>query len=157
MKRMTRMTMTLLAALLVLGLAACGSGGGELNVDIQAAADAIAESTCFNSDIFAIDADIVPTMYPDLPEGTESAVYASSGASADEVAVFAAADETSAKTVLSQAQERLADRQESYANYMPDEAEKLSRAVVQQKDRYVMVVVSGDEKTAAELVKDYLG
>lgn len=154
---MKRTAMTLLAALLALGLTACGSGGGELNVDIQAAADAIAESTCFNGDIFAIDADIVPTMYPDLPEGTEAAVYASSGASADEVAVFAAADETSAKTVLSQAQERVADRQESYADYMPDEAEKLSRAVVQQKGRYVMVVVSGDEKTAAELVKGYLG
>ena len=38
---MKRLYMILLAALLVLGLTACGAGGGEMNVDIQAAADAI--------------------------------------------------------------------------------------------------------------------
>lgn len=147
-------TAALLGAVMMLLLSACGTQ--QITLDIQATADGLAQSDLFDGDIFAIDSDIAETMYPDLPEGTSAAVYASSGASADEVAVFEAKDEEGAKTVLEQVQQRFSDRRESYADYMPDEAEKLKDAVARQSGVYVIAVVCSDADGAKEQVEGYL-
>ncbi|MBU5625375.1 DUF4358 domain-containing protein [Oscillibacter sp. MSJ-2] len=146
-------TAALLGAVILL-LSACGTQ--QITLDIQATADELAQSNLFGGDIFAIDSDIAATMYPDLPEGTSTAAYASSGASADEVAVFEARDEDGAKAILEQVQQRFSDRRESYADYMPDEAEKLKNAVARQSGVYVIAVVCADADSANEQVDGYL-
>ena len=147
MKRM----MALLGMMLIL-LTACGGESAQVEIDVQAAADQLAQSELFGEDIFAIDTSVIATMYPDLPEGTTAAVYASSGALSDEVAVFKALDEAGAEAIEEQAEQRMDDREESYSDYMPDEADKLENAVVERSGVYVVVVVCGDSDAAKEQV-----
>ena len=85
------------------------------------------------------------------------ACRAAGGVSADEVTIFRCADEKRAQEVLSLAEIRLSDQAESYADYLPEEAEKLRNAVAVQRGDVVAVAVCADAEKAAALMENYLG
>ena len=61
-----------------------------------------------------------------------------------------------AEEVLAIAETRLADEAESYADYLPEEAEKLRNAVAVQRGDVVAVAVCADPEKAAEQIWNYL-
>ena len=150
-----------LAALLTLSLAACGaaphvSSGSEAGKDAPDLEGLFTELSALCGEA-AVDID--PATAAGLYGVEESEIVAcraAGGVSADEVTIFQCADEKRAE-VLAIAQTRLSDQAESYADYLPEEAEKLRNAAAVQKGDVVAVAVCADPEKAAELMENYLG
>ena len=154
-----------LAALLTLSLAACGaaphvSSGSEAGKDAPDLEGLFTELSALCGEA-AVDIDpATAANYAGLYGVEESEIVAcraAGGVSADEVTIFQCADEKRAQEVLAIAETRLADEAESYADYLPEEAEKLRNAAAVQKGDVVTVAVCADPEKAAELIRNYLG
>ena len=144
-----------LAALLTLSLCACGaaphtSSGSESGQDAPDLDGLFAELSALCGEAAV---DIEPATAAGL-YGVE--LDAAGGVSADEATIFRCADEKRAQEVLSLAEIRLSDQAESYADYLPEEAEKLRNAVAVQRGDVVAVAVCADPEKAAEQIWNYL-
>ena len=149
-----------LAALLTLSLGACGNGGDAASGASSAAPDLDGLFTELSALCGEAAVDIDPATAAGLYGVEESEVFdcrAAGGVSADEATIFQCADEARAAEVLAIAETRLADQAESYADYLPEEAEKLQNAAAVRSGSVVAVCVCADAEKAAELIRNYLG
>ena len=149
-----------LAALLTLSLGACGNGGDAASGASSAAPDLDGLFTELSALCGEAAVDIDPATAAGLYGVEESEVFAcraAGGVSADEATIFQCADEARAAEVLATAETRLADQAESYADYLPEEAEKLQNAAAVRSGSVVAVCVCADAEKAAELIRNYLG
>ena len=163
---MRKLLTAALAALLILSLAACGaaphvSSGSDSGQDTsgQDAPDLDGLFTELSSLCGEAAVDIEPATAAGLYGVEEGEIYAcraAGGVSADEVTLFRCADRPRAEEILSLAETRLADQAESYADYLPEEAEKLRNAVAVQRGDVVAVAVCADPEKAAEQIWNYL-
>ena len=164
---MRKLLAAALAALLALSLAACGpaphvSSGSDSGQDTsgQDAPDLDGLFTELSALCGEAAMDIEPATAAGLYGVEEGEIYAcraAGGVSADEVTLFRCADRQRAEEILSLAETRLADQAESYADYLPEEAEKLRNAVAVRSVDVVAVAVCADSGQAAELIRSYLG
>ena len=150
-----------LAALLTLSLAACGaephvSSGSEAGKDAPDLEGLFTELSALCGEA-AVDIDPATAGLYGVEESEIVACRAAGGVSADEVTIFQCADEKRAEEVLAITETRLSDEAESYADYLPEEAEKLRNAAAVQKGDVVAVAVCADAEKAAELMENYLG
>lgn len=140
MKPMKRRILPFLLALaLILGLSGCGSAGGKL--DIQALAEDLLENGEFSDELWKIDDSMVEKLY-NVEDYTQALVYVGSGATAEELALFAFPSEDAAARGLQKAQARLESQIGDYRTYLPQEVPKLQNAVVKQWGSFVIVCVS---------------
>ena len=149
-----------LAALLTLSLGACGNGGDAASGASSAAPDLDGLFTELSALCGEAAGDNDPATAAGLYGVEESEVFAcraAGGVSADEATIFQCAYETRAAEVLAIAETRLADQAESYADYLPEEAEKLQNAAAVRSGSVVAVCVCADAQKAAELIRNYLG
>ena len=149
-----------LAALLTLTLGACGNGGDAASGASSAAPDLDGLFTELSALCGEAAVDIDPATAAGLYGVEEREVFAcraAGGVSADEATIFQCADEARAAEVLAIAETRLADQAESYADYLPEEAEKLQNAAAVRSGSVVAVCVCADAEKAAELIRNYLG
>lgn len=135
--------------LLSLALTACSSGGGESAFDPATTTDALLASGGFSEQLEQVDGDIACAIYyMDASTVTDSAVYCSTGATAEEIAVFVLADAdatTAAKTAL---EGRVADQKAVLESYQPNEMVKLESAYVEVRGNSVLLIVANDIDTA---------
>lgn len=151
-----RMKAAALAGLLVLTLCACGRQGGEEKADVDLTALCGELTALCGEDLYELDEDTAKSLYGDL-DTEQALVWSSSGATADEVALFQAADADGAEAVLAAVQQRVEDRRESYADYMPDEAAKLEKAIAEQHGTYVVLCACPEPDQAREIMDRYFG
>lgn len=141
------------AVLLALTVSACG--GKTQTVDVNQLADELLEQVEFEDELTELDDSMVAALYG-VENAQEQKVYLSSGATAEEVAVFRFATEEEAQTGLTAMEQRLESRKTDFANYMPDEAARLENAVLECSGCYVVLCVSAGD-TAKEIISRYLG
>lgn len=80
-------------------------------------------------------------------------LYMGSGAYSDSFGIFTVESEETAESALENVNSYLSDLQNSFQDYIPEEAEKIENAVVIQKGKYVVFCVTGDYEKAAELIE----
>ena len=101
--RKTRLggSLAALAAALVLALSACGGGETAEPFDPAATASALLESGAFSEALEPLDQSVACMLYGiDESTVTGCAVYGSTGATAEEIAVLTLADEEAAQAAL---------------------------------------------------------
>ena len=87
----------------------------------------------------------------------EAVVYMGSGATAEEIAVFACKDADAAKNqVTPVVKQHIEDQITSFESYVPGEVAKLKDAVVRTVGRYVAVCVSDDSAAAEKILDKYM-
>lgn len=148
---------TALAAALLLGVSAlAGCSKKESTLDVQKAADALKAGVTFKDEL-APPADAAFATLYDVKDGdvTKHAVYVSSGATAEEIAVFEAKDADAAARVKTAVDQRIADLKEGFENYVPGEMTKLNNPVVEVKGKYVLLCIC-DKPDKARTVIDKL-
>lgn len=151
---MKKLTVFLLAACLALPLCGCGK---KTALDGEALVSELLEKAQFTDSLDRLDDKTVPVLYGvDAADYTAAIVYAGTGATAEEIAVFTCADEAAAGRVLTAVQARVNSQIEAYKNYGPADTLMLQDAVVRQSGVYVVMVVCGDSDTAAKIVDKYL-
>lgn len=160
------MTFTTIKRLLLTGLAAVGLIGllagcaqeDPVTLDVPAAADSLKNSLTFQDAIAPADESRVEMLYGiDPADLTAQKVYVSTGATAEEIAVFEAKDTDAAGRVKAAAEQRIADQKESFQDYNPKELTKLGDPVIETQGNYVILVVCDDAQAARDAVKGLWG
>ena len=159
------LAMMLFVALSV-SMVACGSansdsesGVGDTNkkeFSAEELAQSLITQITYTEELEQIPADKID-WYVTLEEGVTGILYMASGVSSEEVAVFTAPDEATAKTMIANVEELLADQEDQNAAYDAKVAQRIENAVLEQKGCYVILCVSDDSAKAKELVKEAFG
>lgn len=123
-------------------------------IDVEQAADTLYQNLTYDDELNPLDQNMLYTTYSDLKEEdvVKAKVYVSSSATAEEIAVFEAKDAEAAGRIKSVMDGRVAEQTDIYADYAPDEVQRLSKAVVRQKGNYVVLLVAKDADKAAQEV-----
>lgn len=132
----------------------CKSEDKEVTLNISDLATDLNEKIEFVDDLTKIDDSSIETIYAiDYAEASE--VYVSSGATAEEIAVFELKDEDDADKAYKACEERIETQKEAFETYIPEEMEKLDNAVVKKVGKYVIVCVA-DNNTAEDIISTYV-
>ena len=142
----------LLAVLTAGVLLLAGCGGEAKTIDAQALAKSLATEIKYDDTLKELTADEI-SMLVDLPEDVDSVMYVGSGSTAEEVGVFTAKDSNQAKETMEDVQKYLDDQADSFQDYVPEETKRIGNAVLEQKNQYVVLCVSGDSDQAKEIIE----
>jgi hypothetical protein len=156
-----------LFALLILSLSACGGSVGsedsresaELKIDVLELADALIDGVAFDDQMELASDDAFYALYVIDPSGGEVsdfALYASTGATAEEVAVIEVTNAESAAAVLTSAQARIAAQKLEFENYAPTEMPKLSDPVLVSLGKYIILCVSNDNEASQKIIETFI-
>lgn len=151
--RATKGIVGILAACM-LALAGCGEKETEINPNVEIVlsdfANVILMTGEFSEELHPVPESMVANMYG-ITDAVEAWVYAGSGATPEEIALFAFSDTNAAAAGLELAKQRLSDQKRAFTDYNPDEKYRLEDyAVVEQAGKYVIYCVSSG--SAAEEV-----
>ena len=142
----------LLAVLTAGVLLFAGCGGEAKTIDAQALAKSLATEIKYDDTLKELTADEI-SMLVDLPEDVDSVMYAGSGSTAEEGGGFTAKDSNQAKETMEDVQKYLDDQADSFQDYVPEETKRIGNAVLEQKNQYVVLCVSGDSDQAKEIIE----
>ena len=151
----TACTLLILAGALGLILSACGSPQTGAKVfDPATTAQALLDSSAFSEALEPLDATLI---YDQLDGDalTGSAVYASTGATAEEIAVLSLTDEDAAKAALAVLQGRVDSQKEVLRDYQPNEISKLDKAILERRGSTVLLVVAADADAAQKALDEW--
>lgn len=148
-------TALMCTTLLVFGLTGCG--GSEKNITVDTAKLASELLTTVTSDTLSETAsDMLPSIYFfDANDIEEGVAYASSGATACEVAVVKSTDTKNTENIEKLFQTRVDNQSSLYASYNQGEVEKLDTAIIKSTGAYTVLCVCDDTDKANELLKEY--
>lgn len=131
--------------LLCLNLAACGGGESTAPFDPETDAQTLLDSGAFSDALTQLDQDVACALYGiDGSTVTSAAVYASSGASAEELALFAFSSDEDAEDALTALGYRVEDRKDELKDYLPKELTKLDKAVLTRRENSLLLVIAAD-------------
>lgn len=132
-------------------------GTSSQQFDAGTLADLIYSNTKFDDMMTKVPSASVIKIYG-LPSEYcgDCAIYVSTGATPEELAVFEVNDSCTADVIIEATNARIAKQTEGYSSYAPKEVPKLDSAVVYSGSGFVVVCVSADNAAAAEFIKDYI-
>lgn len=131
-------------------LAGCGGKEAPKTVDPQKVVDTYLESQAYSDHLEELDSEIALTMLGVDPEDvSESRIYLSEGATAEELTVITAKDGDAAQRVSEALTQHVADQKEALENYQPGEVEKLDHAVQRTVGSVVILMVAADWEFAS--------
>ena len=141
--------------ILTLMISGCSGKTDEIQIDTKAMVNDLLEKVEFDDELNAVDDDaIIKTLY-DIDNAVESCVYISSGATAEEIAVFKFENKKAAEEGQKKVLERISAQKENFATYIPEEVKKLDNASVNQAGNYVAICVSGSDE-AEKIITEYM-
>lgn len=152
------------AAVMVAGLmlAGCGGKGGAeasaaANADAKTIGKELATKVSYEDEMTEMDLETA-SMIINLSDVNvvDSAVYESTGATAEEIVVLKCASSDDAKKASEAFKTRVAEQKESFRDYVPEELTKLDAAVIATAGDFAVLSVSGDADTAKKVISDNL-
>lgn len=145
MKQLKVVFSLLLVALL---LAGCGTKDTK-NVDAAKAADDLKSALTFQDELSEATQELRDRTYGISADDVVSGkLYLSSGATAEEIAVFEAKDDAAAERLLAAAKERVEAQKTAFEDYAPAEMTKLNNAVVERNGKIVALCIADDSSAA---------
>ena len=152
---MKKLTMILAALAMTMSLVACGGGEEKVTeIDVVALANRLVTEVTYTEEL---QEDDVENYFFSIEEGVTGIAYMSAGFSGEEVVIFTAPDEETAKTTKEMVEGFLAEQSTTMAPYAPDAVERIDNAVLVQKGNYVILCVSEDSEKAEEIIKEAFG
>lgn len=116
----------------------------------------IAEKVPFDDTMTSVGAEQAKAVYgifEDDGYNGDCALYISTMATPEEVAVFKADEALTLDDLYKKIEERLEKQTASYSDYAPQEVPKLESAVVKVVGDTIMLIVSADNALASEIIK----
>lgn len=134
---------TVVFMLIILTLSACDVENTRINIE-ELSADLIS-NVKFADEMTKINEKTVESLY-DINYAVFQQVYISSGATAEEVAVFELKDENDADKALDAVKQRINVQKQDFKTYNPEEILKLDNAIVKKVGRHVIACISDDDE-----------
>lgn len=156
MKKTRGIIAVLLLALALTLAAGCGKEPAKLDLDIAALSADVIASGAYTDSMGQTKAETATTIYKmDGEKVSQCSVYFSSMATAEECAIFKAADAKSVETLVAACKARQEAQVSAYENYVPTEVEKIENAIIGSADDYVFYIVSADNAKVTEVLTSY--
>lgn len=159
-KKLLKVCALLGALTMLVGCETTVSGENEdtssLTVDVSAMANELKSGLTFEDSLSELDQSVALSYYGiDAEDVTTSVVMVSTGATAEEIAVFEAADADAADAIKAACDSRKEKQTTSYADYKPSETSRLDKAIIKQDGNYVVYLVADDTDKANEIIDNY--
>ncbi|WP_313131959.1 DUF4358 domain-containing protein [Anaerocolumna sp.] len=152
--RLNRMKKKIMIGLIgtaaLMAFTGCGKKEAK-DIDVKATANSLLSEIKYEDQLSEVNYDIVYDM-EDI-NITESVVYVSSGATAEEIAAIKCETKEDAAKVETALKERVEEQKESFENYVPEELDKLGKAVIVKSGNTVVLSVSNDDAKAKEIIE----
>lgn len=147
----------ILAAFGMIGvLAGCESEISTGNVDIQSMAEELQTNLEFEDTMSLIETDVALSYYGiDAEAVDDCVVLISTGATAEEIAIFEAASDDYVEAIQLACETRQNKQTASYADYKPEEVSRLDNAIIETTGRYIIYCVADDNDKAEEIIDSY--
>lgn len=153
MKTTGKMKVLLFMAIMILLLPGCAGKEEDFTVDIRSLGQELLEKAAFEDELNPVDDNVIKMLY-NIDAYRDAGVYISSGATAEEIAVFEFQNKAAAEKGLENALERISNQKETFKSYIPKEVKKLEDTVIRQYGQYVVVCVSNSSE-AEKVVEKY--
>jgi len=147
-----------LALLMTVALAACSGGGEAKTVKIEDLAKQLVDGLTWKEELMEVTSESVMQNYyqVDMADVKYWALYrSSSGATAEEIAVFEGTDAEAAGRIKDAVSTRVEDLKFAFEDYVPAEMPKIENAVVYTSGNYVVLVTNDDDAAALDMVKKF--
>jgi hypothetical protein len=130
-----------------------GCSNKDITIDINELADDLKNSVSFADTL----EEPVNLAYSDIDEADlkDKKIYISTGATAEEIAVYEAVDQDAANRILKAVESYIDDQIDEFEDYNPDEVKKLNDPVIVKVGKYVILCVSDDNVAAKDCIKKY--
>lgn len=149
-------SLTLVLCLVLCALCGCGEKK-TVDFSLEDCSRALLDSEVFSDLLSPITTETAAMLYGfDAALVTEAQVFCSTGATAEELAIFKAVDEAAAKTIKAAVEARIESQKESYESYVPEEVPKLEKALVLTGGLYVVYVTANTPDAAEKILDNYL-
>lgn len=127
----------------------------EIKIDIKELANDIIQNIEFEDELNIVNEQIVTKLY-NIDNALNEIVYMSSGATAEEIAIFEFKTKDDCKKALNKAKVRIEDQKASFKDYMPKEMKKLDNAIILNKSNYLIICVTNNQKGVEEILDKYI-
>lgn len=143
-------------------LAACGNEGtGGEPLDVAALSQELLSAEVFTDELTQVETEVAAEYYGITQEDVKDArVYLSTGATAEELAIFTANSSETAKNVVSGIQQRISNQKTAFEQYLPAEISKLDAAYVleasQGGEEYIILCIAENIDEAKTIIAKYI-
>ncbi|MDO4167721.1 MAG: DUF4358 domain-containing protein [Eubacteriales bacterium] len=120
-------------------------------VDIQELTNQLLNDVKYETTLELMDSSLADGMV-NIEKGSTMELYMGEGTCADELVVVRATDEESAKKNQTAVEKHLKDMKQSFEDYIPEQADKIGRAVIVRCGVYVVACVTSDGKHAQDMI-----
>lgn len=144
-----RIMIGLIGTAALMAFTGCGKKEAK-NIDVKTTANSLLSEIKYEDQLSEVNYDLVYDM-EDI-NITESVVYVSSGATAEEIAAIKCETKEDAVKVEAALEERVKEQKDSFENYVPKELDKLDKAVIVKVGNTVVLSVSNDDAKAKEII-----
>lgn len=153
---MKKLTCTLLAALLLLTLTACGTAAESAPVNMQELYDSMADKL---PEMLPLDADMMMSFCGiDAADCNQAvAAIAAEGMAVDEVWLVEAVDEAAADKIQALADTRLRMKGEETESYAPDLYEIVKKGRLVRNGTYLALIVTPEAEALSQTVTEVFG
>ncbi len=135
-----------------------GEGGSaeasENEADIDKIADALKNEIAYKDELSSIDLDTAGMIFSFGDARIDKGIiYESTGATAEEIAVLECASPEDAGKAAQALELRVSEQKEAFEDYVPEELNKLSEAVIVTRGNTVILSVSDEPEKAKEIAQ----
>lgn len=127
----------------------------DITIDINKISEDIMENIKFEDELNKVDNDTVAKLY-DINNATSQLVYMSSGATAEEIAIFEFGNKEECKIALEKANKRIEEQKQNFKDYMPKEMKKLENAIIKNKNKYLIVCITNNQEKIEKILNRYI-
>ena len=125
-------------------------------IDASELAGYLEQNITFSETLIRVDDGAAAELYG-ITDYADCCVYISTGATAEEIAVFVARSADEALAMVAPLTERIDSQRAIFENANPSELEKLDQRVITQMDSAVVMIVAPDRKEVQTAVDTYCG
>lgn len=143
---------TIIFTLILLTLSACGAKNTTINIE-ELSADLL-KNVEFTDEMNQINEKAIENLY-NINYAVSQQVFISTGATAEEVAIFKLKDENDTDKAFASVKERIENQKQSFETYIPEEIPKLENAIVKKAGQYIVICISNSDK-ADKIINSYI-
>ena len=153
---MKKFLFVFIAISLIIMIPGCGAAEKKLPDLDKLSQDLLNDSGIFTDILNPIDQNIALVLFGLNEEDVESCtVYCSTGATAEEIALFIAPDADAAKRIYTALERRVEMQILAFENYVPAEVPKLKNAILRNNGLWVAYITASNIDSADKIVYNY--
>lgn len=129
----------------------------DVTINIADLASKMKEQDLFEDTLEEIDKDTIKKNYGFDGNKIKNIVsYVGTGATAEEILVVELNNKSDLNEINNQITQRISERKEAFANYLPQEVYKLENPTLKVTNNYIILSVCKDSEKMNSFIEDYL-